>query len=147
MSPQISEPIQSSHRTIPDFDPDVFLNHVENAPHEYELSQSDSLTFLYNLLYDDQSSLSKTDILTILNSFENREKNLPFSFKNLKEATSIQGLFLPPSLKQKFCQERFRVGQSAWFRNVPGSRDAVISVSILRLDISSTTSTNFHLRV
>lgn len=118
---------------------------TQNTLHEYELSQSHSLTFLYNLLYDPQSLLSKTEILTILNSFEHREKNLPFSFKDLKDSTTIQGLLLPAGLKQKFCLERFRVGLPAWFRNIPGSRHAALTVSTEKL-VFNGVSTNFHYR-
>lgn len=107
------------------------LTQQNNSLHEYELSQSDSLPFLFNLLYDDQSALSKADILEMLSSYEYREKSLPFSYTKLETNASIQGLFLAPSLRQKFYQDRLRIGQFSWFRNIPGSREAALAVSIL----------------
>lgn len=103
---------------------------LTNALHEYELTQSDSLPFLFSLLYDEQSILSKADVLEILNCYERREKTLPFSYNKLKQSTSVQGLFLAPSLRRKFYMDRLRVGQYSWFRNVPGSRKAALAVSL-----------------
>lgn len=130
--PQYSEPVPdtdavSLRQSLNEFG----LNQQNNnSLHEYELSQSDSLPFLFNLLYDDQSALSKADILEMLSSYEYREKSLPFSYTKTDMNTSIQGLFLAPSLRQKFYQDRLRIGQFSWFRNIPGSREAALAVSI-----------------
>lgn len=97
--------------------------------HEYELNQSESLTFLYNLLYDDKSLLSKTDILSILNSFKERENNLPFSFTELDGYMNVQGVRLAPSLRRKFYLERSRIGSFSWFNNVRNSRTEALKVS------------------
>lgn len=128
---QYSEPVQridevSLRQSLSDFR----LTQQNNSLHEYELSQSDSLPFLFNLLYDDQSALSKSDILEMLSSYEYREKNLPFSYSKLDSKTSVQGLFLASSLRQKFYRDRLRIGQFSWFRNIPGSREAALAVSI-----------------
>lgn len=102
--------------------------------HEYELHLSDSLTFLFNLLCDEgNTALSKSDIMTMLSSYEYREKNLPFAFRLLEEGVSVQGLQLSPELRQKFYRDRRCVGQYSWFRNVPGSREAALAVSIIVL--------------
>ncbi|RLV95384.1 hypothetical protein JA1_000912 [Spathaspora sp. JA1] len=90
--------------------------------HEYELTQSESLTFLYNLLYDDNSQLSKSDILIILNSLKIREEKLPFSFDS-SNFSDIQGVRWPQGLKQKFNNDRRRVGKDNWFHNIPNSRE------------------------
>ncbi|EGW34103.1 mitotic spindle checkpoint protein BUB3, WD repeat superfamily [Spathaspora passalidarum NRRL Y-27907] len=90
--------------------------------HEYELTQSESLTFLYNLLYDDNSQLSKSDILIILNSLKIREDKLPFSFES-SDRGDIQGVKWPHGLKQKFNNDRRRVGKDNWFHNIPNSRE------------------------
>lgn len=100
-----------------------------NKSHEYELIQSESLTFLYNLLYDDRSSLSKADILSILNSLKERENNLPFSFDSVKGHLNVQGVRLAPSLRRKFYYERCRIGYNSWFRNMPNSREDARKVS------------------
>lgn len=100
-----------------------------NTSHEYELNNSESLTFLYNLLYDDNSSLTKSDILSILNSLKERENNLPFSLTERKEYTNVQGVRLPPSLSRKFYLERSRIGNLSWFRNIPDSREHALNVS------------------
>lgn len=97
--------------------------------HEYELNQSESLSFLYNLLYDDKSLLSKTDILSILNSFKEREINLPFSFTALDGYMNVQGVRLAPSLRRKFYLERSRIGSFSWFNNVRNSRTEALKVS------------------
>lgn len=102
------------------------------SSHEYELNKSDSLTFLQNLLYDDHSSLSKSDILNILNSLKRRESNLPFSvtpnsnFRNKR--IDIQGIHWPHGLLLKFQSDRKRVGNQYWFYNVNGSRQASLKV-------------------
>lgn len=100
-----------------------------NTSHEYELSQSESLTFLYNLLYDDKSLLSKTDILSILNSLKERENSLPFSFTALDGHMNVQGVRLAPSLRRKFYLERSRIGNFSWFNNVSNSREHALNVS------------------
>lgn len=102
-----------------------------NTSHEYELSNSESLTFLYNLLYDDSSSLTKSDILSILNSLKERENNLPFSVTTQRDFTNVQGVRLPPSLSRKFYAERYRIGNFSWFRNIPNSREQALKVSII----------------
>lgn len=100
-----------------------------NPSHVYELSQSDSLTFLYNLLYDDKSCLTKTDILSILRAFKEREVNLPFSLAKREGQTNVQGVFLGPSLRRRFYQERARIGSFSWFSNIPNSRAEAVKVS------------------
>lgn len=105
------------------------ISDVINTSHEYELNQSESLTFLYNLLYDDKSLLSKTDILSILNSLKERENNLPFSFTALDGQKNVQGVRLAPSLRRKFYLERSRIGSFSWFNNVPNSREKALNVS------------------
>lgn len=101
-----------------------------NTSHEYELNQSESLTFLYNLLYDDKSTLTKADILSILNLLKERENNLPFTLNSLKGHMNVQGVRLAPSLRRKFYYERSRIGHSSWFRNMPESREEAHRVSI-----------------
>lgn len=96
--------------------------------HEFELNQSESLTFLYNLLYDENSHLSKADILSILNSLKIREDNLPFSIQSLVK-TDSQGVSWPRGLRNKFYMDRVRVGKDNWFHNIPGSREEAIKVS------------------
>ncbi|ABN64469.2 Mitotic spindle checkpoint protein BUB3, WD repeat superfamily [Scheffersomyces stipitis CBS 6054] len=93
--------------------------------HEFELNQSESLTFLYNLLYDENSHLSKADILSILNSLKIREDNLPFSIQSLVK-TDSQGVSWPRGLRNKFYMDRVRVGKDNWFHNIPGSREEAI---------------------
>lgn len=95
--------------------------------HEYELNQLESLTFLYNLLYDEVSGLSKADILNILNSLKVRENTLPFSFADL-DCTDLQGVKWPPGLREKFSAERLRIAKDQWFHNVPGSRERALKV-------------------
>lgn len=108
-----------------------------NTSHEYELHLSESLTFLYNLLYDDKSALTKTDILSILNSLKERENNLRFSITSQKSHTNVQGVQLSPSLRRKFYQDRARIGNFSWFRNVSYSRESAINVSTNPLAISA----------
>lgn len=48
----------------------------------YEVDELESLTFLFNLLYDDESALSHADILDILNGFKVREEKLPWSIES-----------------------------------------------------------------
>lgn len=100
------------------------------STHEYELNKSDSLTFLQNLLYDDHSGLTKTDILNILNSLKRRESKLPFSVtqRTKKNETDIQGIQWPHGLWRKFQLDRKRVGNLHWFYNVNGSRQDALSV-------------------
>lgn len=93
-----------------------------NQDTEYELDQSESLTFLYNLLYDNNSILTKTDILNILNSLKLREENLPFSI-TASDSKDIQGIRWPQGLRNKFYQDRKRIGFSNWFHNIPQSFD------------------------
>ncbi|KAL6450133.1 hypothetical protein SBY92_002075 [Candida maltosa Xu316] len=93
--------------------------------HEYELSQSESLTFLHNLLFDDSSNLSKGDILKILNALKIREDNLPFSIKS-DTTTDTQGIRWPRRLREKFYSDRSRVGKDNWFHSIPGSRERAI---------------------
>lgn len=100
-----------------------------NTSHEYELHQSESLTFLYNLLYDDKSTLTKTDILSILNSLKERENNLLFTFTALNGDLNVQGVNLSMGLRRKFYQERARMGNLSWFRNVASSRESALKVS------------------
>lgn len=104
-----------------------------NPSHVYELNQLDSLTFLYNLLYDDESALSKSDILHILTAFKEREKKLPFSLKEFGDLFNVQGVPWGPSLRRKFYQERARIGQRSWFTNVANSREEAMNVSAFRL--------------
>lgn len=113
-----------------------------STSHEYELNLLESLTFLYNLLYDDKSSLTKTDILSILNSLKERENELPFSFNEVWGYMNIQGVWMPPSLRNKFYSERSRVGSQLWFRNKPTSRQDALKVSTSDFFISNSTNTN-----
>ncbi|KAM3122220.1 hypothetical protein ACQ2H7_004584 [Candidozyma auris] len=108
-----------------------------NTSHEYELNSSESLTFLYNLLYDDKSTLTKADILSILNSLKERENELSFTFNDLWGYMNVQGVWMPPSLRRKFYTERSRVGRNSWFRNMPSSRQDAIEVSIESPDLLS----------
>lgn len=102
---------------------------ITSSSHEYELNLLESLTFLYNLLYDDKSTLTKADILSILNSLKERENELPFSFDEVWGYMNIQGVWMPPSLRNKFYSERSRVGSQLWFRNKPTSRQDAMNVS------------------
>ncbi|ODV80115.1 mitotic spindle checkpoint protein BUB3, WD repeat superfamily [Suhomyces tanzawaensis NRRL Y-17324] len=113
------------------------------ASHEYELNQSESLTVLYNLLYDDSSYLSKTDILSILNSLKNREDDLPFAITSLAES-DLQGVKWPPGLKEKFYMDRSRVGNHNWFHNIPGSKGKATSDITIRSFKSNTDFFRFH---
>ncbi|KAK6204768.1 mitotic spindle checkpoint protein BUB3, WD repeat superfamily [Scheffersomyces amazonensis] len=93
--------------------------------HHFELSSSESLNFLYNLLYDDQSCLSKSDILRILNSIKTRENDLPFSISNstlTNKRTDLQGIYWPRDLRKRFFMDRSRIGKDNWFHNIPDSR-------------------------
>lgn len=103
-----------------------------STSHEYELNLLESLTFLYNLLYDDKSTLTKTDILSILNSLKERENDLPFSFDEVWGYMNVQGVWMPPSLRSKFYSERSRVGRHLWFQNKPTSRQDALQVSTLQ---------------
>lgn len=96
--------------------------------HEYELNQSESLTFLYNLLYDEDSQLSKADILGVLNSLKHREDNLPFAIEDLSK-TDSQGVKWSPELRRKFYMDRIRMGANNWFHNIPRSREKALEVS------------------
>lgn len=123
----------TSSRLIDGNQPQIAYTHMGDAlitSHEYELSQSESLTFLYNLLYDDKSLLSKTDILSVLNSLKERENNLPFSLSGLDRHMNIQGVRLAPSLRRKFYLERSRIGSFSWFNNVENSRTEALNVSL-----------------
>lgn len=95
---------------------------------EYESSKSESLTFLYNLLYDENSSLTKADILNILNSLKERENTLPFAFTTQKQHLNVQGVNLPSSLRRRFYEDRTRIGNLSWFQNVPQLRADAIKV-------------------
>lgn len=97
---------------------------VTHEDTEYELDQSESLTFLYNLLYDDNSILSRTDILSILNSLKIREERLPFAYDD--RSFDIQGVRWPPELRTKFFYDRQRIGSKNWFYNVNGSIDKAL---------------------
>ncbi|KAK6465699.1 mitotic spindle checkpoint protein BUB3, WD repeat superfamily [Scheffersomyces coipomensis] len=120
--------------------------------HEFELSQSESLNFLYNLLYDDQSYLSKSDILRILNSIKTRENHLPFSIdasdydhpQSSHNSTStyfktdLQGIHWPKDLRRRFFMDRSRVGKDNWFYNIPDSKSKAINqISIDSFDINT----------
>ncbi|GEQ71877.1 hypothetical protein JCM33374_g5563 [Metschnikowia sp. JCM 33374] len=94
-----------------------------NPSNVYELNQSESLTFLYNLLYDEESSLTHTDILNILSSLKEREGKLPFSLTSVSPHMNVQGVSWGPSLRRRFYQERARVADFSWFTNVPDSRE------------------------
>ncbi|QBM87341.1 hypothetical protein METSCH_B05430 [Metschnikowia aff. pulcherrima] len=100
-----------------------------NPSNVYELNLSESLTFLYNLLYDDESTLTKTDILNILSSLKEREGKLPFALTEMQPHMNVQGVSWGPSLRRKFYQERARVARSSWFTNVPNSREKAMKVS------------------
>ena len=104
-------------------------SHQESS-HEYELSQSESLSFLYNLLYDENSALKKSEILSILNALKLREDNLPFSIQNLNE-TDCQGVSWPSGLREKISIDRGRIGEINWFYNIPKSRETIRDVSNL----------------
>lgn len=98
---------------------------------EYELDQSESLTFLYNLLYDQESYLTKADILSILNSLKMREETLPFSFSQQtlnKKNIDIQGVRWTNDLREKFNADRRRIGSVNWFHNVPNSFESAYNV-------------------
>lgn len=107
--------------------PNQQVNYHEDT--EYELDQSDSLTFLYNLLYDDNCSLSKSDILDILNCLKSREETLPFSY-NKTVNNDTQGVSWPSTLKHKFHADRYRIGCNNWFHNIPGSFEQANDVCI-----------------
>ncbi|KAM9922258.1 hypothetical protein OXX80_007437 [Metschnikowia pulcherrima] len=67
-----------------------------NPSNVYELNSSESLTFLYNLLYDDESTLTKTDILNILSSLKEREGKLPFALTEMQPHMNVQGVSWGP---------------------------------------------------
>lgn len=100
-----------------------------NTSHEYELNLLESLSFLYNLLYDDESTLTNADILSILESLKRREADLPFTFENPRGHYNIQGVRMAPNLRLKFYYERSRIGHALWFTNRPTSRDEALKVS------------------
>lgn len=103
-------------------------NHMpDTSSHEYELNQSESLSFLYNLLYDDSSELSKADILGILNCLKLRKDNSSFSVDRSLD-TDNQGVSWPTGLREKFCRERERIGNRNWFHNIPNSREMMKEV-------------------
>lgn len=102
-------------------------NSPQESSHEYELSQSESLSFLYNLLYDENSALKKSEILSILNSLKLREDNLPFSIQNLNE-TDCQGVIWPSDLREKIAIDRARIGEMNWFYNISKSRESIRDV-------------------
>ncbi|KAK6456839.1 mitotic spindle checkpoint protein BUB3, WD repeat superfamily [Scheffersomyces xylosifermentans] len=111
--------------------------------HEFELNQSESLTFLYNLLYDDNSMLTKADILSILNALKIREDSLPFTIDSILRS-DIQGVNWPPGLKKKFYSDRFRVGKDNWFHNIPGSRENAIKDLTIKSSNINTDFFKFH---
>lgn len=113
--------------TISDTVTSVNTINLIQSLHEYELNQSESLTFLYNLLYDNDSNLSKADILKILNSLKQREVNLPFTI-NHDISNDVQGIKWPRKLHDKFYKDRLRVGKDNWFHNIPNSREDAIKV-------------------
>lgn len=111
------------------------LNQSLVSTHEYELNQSDSVDFCYNLIRDASSNLSNTEIVDIFASLQERESNLPFSFNDL-DGTDIQGLKWPSEkVKHKFELDRMRIGNligeygKGWFCNIPNSRERVRKVS------------------
>lgn len=92
------------------------------AEQNYELNQSDSIDFCFNLMSDPHAHLSQTDIMDIFNSLQRRERDLPFLVNELGP-TDAQGVRWPPQreLRRKFDLDRARVGRSAtgWFRSLP----------------------------
>lgn len=102
---------------------------IVNPSNVYELSQSESLTFLYNLLYDDESLLTKTDILVMLSSLKDRETSLPFAYTEPSPHLNVQGVAWGARLRQKFYEDRARVAGFSWFTNVPHSREQALQVS------------------
>lgn len=112
------------------------LMHPEDR---YELGESESLTFLYNLLYDEESVLSKADILRVLTSLKSREDNMEFSVK-LLENCDVQGIQWPAELRDKFIMDRDRVGMNSWFHSVENLRQKVKEVSF-SFDIASLSNT------
>ena len=73
---------------------DSDLDDLMLPENRYELGESESLTFLYNLLYDEESILSKADILRILTSLKSREDTSTFSVDSL-EHCDIQSIQCP----------------------------------------------------
>lgn len=116
----------STNETVPE-EQDGLLRRTTGM-HEYELNQSESLSFLYNLLYDENSVLSKSDILSILNCLKMREDVLPFAIADLG-MLDFQGVKWPLNLKEKFRLDRSRIGKLGWFCNIPNSREIVRNVS------------------
>lgn len=116
----------SESQLNPQEDRDIMSNSIQSF-HEYELNQSESLTFLYNLLYDNASQLSKSDILVILNALKVREDSLPFSIDTL-EYNDVQGVRWPRELRRKFYNDRLRVGKDNYFHNIPDSREKALKV-------------------
>ncbi|OBA20215.1 mitotic spindle checkpoint protein BUB3, WD repeat superfamily [Metschnikowia bicuspidata var. bicuspidata NRRL YB-4993] len=115
-----------------------------NPSNVYELTQSESLIFLYNLLYDDDSALTKADILSILSCLKERESNLPFAFTQIDPNSNVQGVAWDLNLRRKFYQERARVANSQWFTNVPMSREEAIKFSLQSLKLTAyDTKTDF----
>ncbi|KAG7661621.1 uncharacterized protein J8A68_004890 [[Candida] subhashii] len=126
----------SESQLNPQEDRDIMSNSIQSF-HEYELNQSESLTFLYNLLYDNASQLSKSDILVILNALKVREDSLPFSIDTL-EYNDVQGVRWPRELRRKFYNDRLRVGKDNYFHNIPDSREkALKSVDVLGYQIKT----------
>lgn len=99
-----------------------------DLPHAYELKLSESLSFLHNLLYDEKSSLTNTDILNILNYIKERESTLTFCNPKPDVPANVQGVPWGPSIRRKFYQERQRIGSGSWFTNVPNSRAEALKV-------------------
>lgn len=106
----------------PDFE-DIML--PENR---YELGASESLTFLYNLLYDEESILSKADILRILTALKAREDRSKFAVE-AKDDCDVQGIQWPELLREKFIMDRDRVGLNSWFYSVEDLRHKIKEVS------------------
>lgn len=104
-----------------------------HSTHEYELNQSDSIDFCFNLMSDPLSNLSQTDIMDIFNVFHKRQTDLQFSVNDNK-LTDIQGLKLSKELRRKLDLDRVRIGNRSkrgWFHNLSSSREKVRKVSIL----------------
>lgn len=97
--------------------------------YEYEVNESESLAFLYNLLYDKQSCLSQADILDILNNFKNREDCLPFAITSVSH-NDLQGVHWNRDLFHKFKLERSRIGKNNWYFDFEGSREKSLKVCI-----------------
>lgn len=123
-------------------DPNPIISRISH--HEYELNLSESLTFLYNLLYDPQSLLTKSDILSILNCLKYREDNLPLLITESDKWCDIQGIKWPTGLSTKFYVDRLRVGQHNWFYNIPESRTRAFEELSIRSTGLNTEFYKFH---